>query len=866
VVLPPATCDLDLSARTIPDGGGDVTVSWKTAAAASLILQSSDANEHSETLTSGWEDADTRGSITVPVTVATEFTMTVNGLGGKTRCSAKVKVQPPQVDAPTCTLVAAPTSILKGETSTLSWTTTNATVFKIDHDLGKQDDVESGSLAVTPKKDTTYTGKAKGPGGEKECSTTVTVTETPPDAPVCTLVASPTTVVSEEQIDFNADGKVGVVDGLALLKTAAGGLSCPAGKVCDVNGDGSVSAADALLVEKYAIGLYTLGQTRLSWTTSNGETFEIDQGIGSVTPVAAGSTTASPTDTTTYTGTVKAKGAVNHCSVTVKVPKTTLPPVDAPVCTLIASPSSTINTAKIDFTNDGKLDSADAQALLEVAVEKRSCPAGKVCDVDGDGVIAAVDADMLLVYVTGLPDTGTHILQWTTTNATSFTLDNNITKNVTTAIGTVGVSPSVTTTYTGTATGNGPAARCSVTITIAASDAPSCTLSASPSSVDSGGKSTLNWTTSNGKTFSLDHGIGNAVPVAAGATTTAAISSDTTFTGTVTSASGQTATCTAPVTIKTGGGGCTSGCGGGGGGGGSPTPTVVLSSTPHTGDVAGAYIYLSQIPYTGLDLGPTGTVLYWIALIGWSLALAYLVLFNAVPLAGRSARTFGERVALALNAHAPVPAAQSAAQPAPIQEPHIRVEAPAAESEEAAPRGYSSYEGFKSFAQNEVLSIEDIVKGLARSHKAPTAPMTEPVYENVEPIEAAAPVYEMQSTAVSERGVQASEVSTDVRGFASALVQGDREAVFAGLRQHVRGSGKPEHLVSSTVCLLDDVYRARVDGTECDPEIARLTARLSTPHLEKLIASLTTAIDSSYSAGVTGAKLALTRALTILGA
>jgi len=36
--------------------------------------------------------------------------------------------------------------------------------------------------------------------------------------------------------------------------------------------------------------------------------------------------------------------------------------------------------------------------------------------------------------------------------------------------------------------------------------------------------------------------------------------------------------------------------------------------------------------------------------------------------------------------------------------------------------------------------------------------------------------------------------------------------------------------------------------------------------LEKLIASLTTAIDSSYSTGVTGAKLALTRALSILGA
>ena len=107
---------------------------------------------------------------------------------------------------------------------------------------------------------------------------------------------------------------------------------------------------------------------------------------------------------------------------------------------------------------------------------------------------------------------------------------------------------------------------------------------------------------------------------------------------------------------------------------------------------------------------------------------------------------------------------------------------------------------------------------------------------------------------------------THIRGFATALVEGDRAAVFAGLRQHIRGGGASEHLLSKTVCIIDDVYRARVDGTACDPELARMTARLDTPTLEKLISSLTTAIDSSYSTGVTGAKLALTRALAVLGA
>jgi len=105
-----------------------------------------------------------------------------------------------------------------------------------------------------------------------------------------------------------------------------------------------------------------------------------------------------------------------------------------------------------------------------------------------------------------------------------------------------------------------------------------------------------------------------------------------------------------------------------------------------------------------------------------------------------------------------------------------------------------------------------------------------------------------------------------VRGFVAALLDRDREAVFAGLRQQMRGGGSAEELLSGVVCLLDDAYRARVDGSVCAPDIAQLTNHMTSPILEKLIAALGTSIDSSYSTGVTGAKLALTRALVVLGA
>lgn len=52
-----------------------------------------------------------------------------------------------------------------------------------------------------------------------------------------------------------------------------------------------------------------------------------------------------------------------------------------------------------------------------------------------------------------------------------------------------------------------------------------------------------------------------------------------------------------------------------------PRP-VAYNTTP--------YITLSQAPYTGLDLGPVGEVLYWSFLVLWCLAAAYLIVVKRV--------------------------------------------------------------------------------------------------------------------------------------------------------------------------------------------------------------------------------------------
>jgi peptidoglycan-associated lipoprotein len=102
-------------------------------------------------------------------------------------CSKKPVAQapppspPPPAAQPTVTLQASPASINKGDTSTLSWSSTNATQLTIAPDVGTV--APQGSTKVTPMDSTTYTITASGPGGSASSSTRVTVATPPPPPP-----------------------------------------------------------------------------------------------------------------------------------------------------------------------------------------------------------------------------------------------------------------------------------------------------------------------------------------------------------------------------------------------------------------------------------------------------------------------------------------------------------------------------------------------------------------------------------------------------------------------------------------------------------------------------------------------------------
>ncbi len=155
------------------------------------------------------------------------------------------------------------------------------------------------------------------------------------------------------------------------------------------------------------------------------------------------------------------------------------------------------------------------------------------------------------------------------------------------------------------------------------------------------------------------------------------------------------------------------------------------------------------------------------------------------------------------------------------------------------------------------------MKGLSRSKSVnpPAEKNIEPIFENVEPImENIDPIAEEYAATVP---TEIKKTDTSTAGFVTALVAHDRTTVFAALRTHMQNGGKADAFITNAVCALDDAYRARVDGTLCDPAIKKACEPCDNATLEKLIGALTTAIDSSYSTDITGAKLALTRALAI---
>ena len=143
-------------------------------------------------------------------------------------------------------------------------------------------------------------------------------------------------------------------------------------------------------------------------------------------------------------------------------------------------------------------------------------------------------------------------LSWTTTNATTATLQPPVSSTPLPLSGSVMVTPQASTSYQLTATGPGGTASASVMVNVVAPP-PTVTLVASPSAVSNGVAAMLTWTSTNASSVSLQPAVGMAaLPLNGSITVTPAATTTYTMTATGSGTAGSSAasaTASATVTV-----------------------------------------------------------------------------------------------------------------------------------------------------------------------------------------------------------------------------------------------------------------------------------------------------------------------------
>ncbi len=140
---------------------------------------------------------------------------------------------PPPPPAASCTISAQPALVPLGGSTTLSWTSSNASSLSVDQGVGALTPAAGGSITVTPAADTQYTATAVGSGGNGACAVSVTVsaalTQTFWRAYDATLQAgSPqgllldSSLSKSTQLEFYESSNAGVDRGVAFTTFIAG--------------------------------------------------------------------------------------------------------------------------------------------------------------------------------------------------------------------------------------------------------------------------------------------------------------------------------------------------------------------------------------------------------------------------------------------------------------------------------------------------------------------------------------------------------------------------------------------------------------------------------------------------------------------
>ncbi len=484
--------------------GQSATLTWSTTRAQSAAIDNG----------VGAVTPIAAGSTTVTPTATTTYTLTAAGAAGTTPATASVTIT--VIGPPTAQLTASGSTFVRGRGVRLDWSTTNAQSATIDNGVGVVTPTASGSVHVTTTVTTTYTLTATGAEGMTPATASVTVTVLDPPAALTGEVARMGIAVTPSQTTDASLGISGAATNVWNFYRRAG-THLPSGKLAYGSDDeiGNAARIDRLIWRTTTDSLI-LRMTNTSGTTTAGTYF---RGSGEGTGKSLYFITASGFIELPHSG---------HDYTYGKTPQ----------------------VGDDDYAEWDMLNSTAQTAFLTEFAQRATEQKFWFVIADPGQTPAAAQAPTarLTALESSIVRGRSTTLIWSTASTQSAAIDNGIGTVTPAAAGSTTVTPTATTTYTLTATGADGTTPATASITITVTEPPpTAQLTASASSIVRGQSATLNWTTANAQSATIDNGVGAVTPTAAGSTTVTPAAA-TTYTLTATGAEGTTAA-TASVTI-----------------------------------------------------------------------------------------------------------------------------------------------------------------------------------------------------------------------------------------------------------------------------------------------------------------------------
>lgn len=298
-----AVIAIDIQPASIVQGQS-ATLKWQVTNAASFSISPS-------VLPPG-QTYPVTGSVSVSPSQTTTYTATATDANGvATNANVTVTVVPGG-SAPAISLSIDPAVVASGETATITWQSTNATKVTISPSILAEDTTAlslSGSAAIVPTANTTYTATATGANGQTATATASVKIMT------VSLAITPATVTAGQSatLAWNSTNATGlsIDQGIGAVSAPGGSLTVnPAATttytITATNGaatataQATVNAPLSVTLTASPANLTPGQQSTLSWNARGAATLSIDNGIGTVTG-PQGSVTVSPAQTTTYT-------------------------------------------------------------------------------------------------------------------------------------------------------------------------------------------------------------------------------------------------------------------------------------------------------------------------------------------------------------------------------------------------------------------------------------------------------------------------------------------------------------------------------------------------------------------------------------